>query len=63
MRDRFERSGMRWTSDMAEAMLKLRANTLRSDDPGEYLAWTSIFIQQDDQQRLFPKGQWTVVLK
>jgi hypothetical protein len=42
-----ERSGMRWTAAMAEAMLKLRA-TFLSDDFDEY--WQ--FHVQRDQQRL-----------
>jgi hypothetical protein len=38
VRDRFERSGMRWTPTMAEAMLKLRAVYL-SDDADAYWDW------------------------
>ncbi|MFZ0664170.1 MAG: hypothetical protein WAM97_00330 [Acidimicrobiales bacterium] len=58
VRDRFERSGMRWTPDMAEAMLRLRATYL-SGDLDDYWA----FHVQQDQQRLHPKGQWSVVSK
>jgi hypothetical protein len=59
-RDRFvlseERSGMRWTPDMAEAMLKMRALHL-SGDFDEY--WD--FHIALDQQRLYKKGSWRVV--
>ncbi len=58
IRDRFERSGMRWTPAMAEAMLKLRAVYL-SDQFDEYWA----FHIDQEQQRLYRKGQWRVVLK
>jgi hypothetical protein len=58
VKDRFERSGMRWTPEMAEAMLKLRAVYLSNDwDP----YWTR-HVQQD-QQRLHPKGSWRLVRK
>ncbi len=57
VRDRFERSGMRWTPAMAEAMLKLRAVYL-SDDLDAY--WQ--FHVQQDQQRLHNQ-QWRVVRK
>ncbi len=57
VRDRFERSGMRWTPDMAEAMLKLRATHL-SDDWDAYWEW---HVQQD-QQRLHGTT-WQVVPK
>jgi hypothetical protein len=56
VRDRFERSGMRWSPAMAEAMLKLRAIYL-SGDLNEYWVW---HVAQD-QQRLYPKGSWRVV--
>ena len=57
VRDRFERSGMRWCSRGAEAMLKMRAVYL-SGDFDEY--WG--FHVQRDQQRLYPRS-WTVVQK
>jgi hypothetical protein len=57
VRDRFERSGMRWTPATAEAMLKLRAIYL-SDDLDAY--WE--FHVQQDQQRLHNQ-QWRVVQK
>lgn len=56
IRDRLERSGMRWTPDMAEAMLKLRAVHL-SDDWDPYWEW---HVQQD-QRRLY--GTWRLVEK
>jgi hypothetical protein len=49
IRDRFERSGMRWTLETAEAMLKLRAVHL-SGDFDNY--WE--FHIKHDQQRLHP---------
>ena len=50
VRDRFERSGMRWCPDGAEAMLKMRAVYL-SGDLHEYWA-----LHVDlDQQRLYPR--------
>jgi hypothetical protein len=56
IRDRFERSGMRWTIDTAEALLRLRATYL-SGDLDSY--WQ--FHITRDQQRLNPR--WQVVLK
>jgi len=56
IRDRFERSGMRWTPETAEALLRLRAIHL-SGDLNEY--WD--FHITRDQQRLYPDYQ--VVLK
>ncbi|MGH3447426.1 MAG: ISKra4 family transposase, partial [Nocardioidaceae bacterium] len=58
IRDRFERSGMRWTPTMAEAMLKMRAVHL-SGDLDAYWQW---HIHQD-QQRLHPNGAWKVDAK
>jgi hypothetical protein len=58
IRDRFERSGMRWTPQMAEALLRLRAVYL-SNDLDAY--WE--FHVQQEQQRLYNKGQWRVVRK
>src|SRR6266508_615291 len=57
VRDRFERSGMRWTLEMAEAMLKMRAVHL-SDDLQAYWEWD---VQQD-QQRLCATS-WQVARK
>jgi len=62
IKDRMERSGMRWSSDGAEAMVKMRAAYL-SRDFEEYWDW---HIAQE-QERLYPKARWeptiTVVLK
>ena len=58
VRVRFERSGMRWTVDVAEPVLQLRAVYL-SDDFDDY--WQ--FHVQQEQQRLHRKGQWRVVRK
>jgi hypothetical protein len=58
IKDRMERSGMRWTEAMAEAIVKLRALYLS----GDFDAYWSFHIQKD-QQRLHPPDQWTVVLK
>jgi hypothetical protein len=57
IKDRMERSGMRWTPPMAEAIVKLRAIYL-SGDLDRY--WE--FHIQQDQRRLYP-AQWAVVLK
>ena len=56
IKDRMERSGMRWTIEGAEAMVRLRAAYL-SGDFEEY--WT--FHVRMDQQRLHPPGQWAPV--
>ena len=61
IRDRFERSGMRWTPQTAEALLKLRAAHL-SGDLHDY--WEHHI--QADQQRLYNHAVWRptpVVLK
>lgn len=58
IRDRFERSGMRWTIETAEALLRLRATHL-SHDFDDY--WEHHI--QADQQRLYRKDSWQVVLK
>ena len=58
IKDRMERSGMRWTEAMAEAIVKLRAIYL-SGDLDQY--WP--FHIQKDQQRLHPVGRWSVVEK
>lgn len=58
IKDRMERSGMRWTEGMAEALVKLRAIYLSGDlDP-----YWSFHIQRD-QERLHPAGRWSVVEK
>lgn len=53
VKDRMERSGMRWTEASAEAMLKLRATYL-SGDFEDYWA----FHVKHDQERLHPRGRW-----
>ena len=58
IKDRMERSGMRWTPGMAEAIVKLRSLYL-SGDFDEY--WS--FHVARDQLRLHPQGRWTVVVK
>jgi hypothetical protein len=57
IKDRMERSGMRWTELMAEAIVKLRAIYLSSD----FDHYWEFHIEQD-QQRLYP-AVWTVVPK
>ena len=58
IRDRFERSNMRWTPETAEALLRLRAVYL-SDDLDAY--WES--HTKRDQQRLYHRDEWELVLK
>jgi len=53
VKDRMERSGMRWTPPMAEAMLQLRAVYL-SDHFEEY--WR--YHVDEDQKRLFKSAKW-----
>ena len=57
IKDRMERSGMRWTEKMAEAVVQLRAIYL-SGDLDRY--WS--FHIAKDQERLHP-SRWSVVLK
>jgi len=57
IKDRMERSGMRWTEEMAEAIVQLRAIYL-SGDLDRY--WP--FHIEKDQQRIHPRN-WSVVLK
>lgn len=57
VKDRMERSGMRWTKDMAEAMLKMRAIYLS----GDFEDYWSFHIQKD-QKKVHPKGRWKDVL-
>jgi hypothetical protein len=53
VKDRMERSGMRWTPPMAEAVLRLRAVYL-SDHFEEY--WR--YHVDEDQKRLYPSQTW-----
>jgi hypothetical protein len=54
--DRMERSGMRWTEQMAKAIVQLRAVHLSGDFDVDWQ-----FHIEQDQRRLYPA--WTVVLK
>ena len=56
IKDRMERSGMRWSLRMAEAMVKLRAIYL-SNDLDEYWAY---HIARE-QERLYPKERWVPI--
>ena len=58
IKDRMERSGMRWTPAMAEAIVQLRSLYL-SGDLEDY--WP--FHVAQDQFRLHPPGRWSVVAK
>src|SRR2546425_12683318 len=58
IKDRMERSGMRWTKSMAEAIIKLRALYLT----GHFNTYWDFHIRED-QQRLYPPGRWAVVVK
>lgn len=58
IRDRMERSGMRWTPEMAEAIVKLRSLYLS----GDFDDYWSFHVAQN-QLRLYPQGRWTVVVK
>ena len=51
IKDRMERSGMRWTERMAEAIVQLRAVYLS----GDFDAYWQFHIDQD-QRRLYPLG-------
>jgi hypothetical protein len=53
IKDRMERSGMRWSREMAEAMVKMRAIYL-SGDFNEY--WD--YHVSRDQDRTYPKNRW-----
>ena len=57
IKDRMERSGMRWTEPMAEALVQLRAIYLS----GDFDRYWQFHIEQD-QRRLYPAG-WSVVPK
>ena len=53
IKDRMECSGMRWGSEMAEAMVKMRATYL-SGDSDEFC----VYHVTQDQDRLHPKNRW-----
>jgi hypothetical protein len=57
IKDRMERSGMRWTEQMAEAVVQLRAIYLSGDFDGYWQ-----FHIEQDQRRLYP-AVWSVVPK
>jgi len=57
IKDRMERSGMRWTEQMAEALIQLRAVYLS----GDFDQYWQFHIEQD-QKRLYPDA-WSVVPK
>ncbi len=57
IKDRMERSGMRWTEQMAEALIQLRAIHLS----GDFDRYWQFHIEQD-QRRLYP-AVWSVVPK
>jgi hypothetical protein len=57
IKDRMERSGMRWTEQMAEAIVQLRAVYLS----GDFDTYWQFHIEQD-QKRLYPDA-WSVVPK
>jgi hypothetical protein len=57
IKDRMERSGMRWTEPMAEAIVQLRAIYLS----GDFDCYWQFHIEQD-QRRLYPAA-WSVVPK
>ncbi len=57
IKDRMERSGMRWTEPMAEAIVQLRAIYLS----GDFDHYWQFHIEQD-QRRLYP-ADWSVVPK
>ena len=57
IKDRMERSGMRWTERMAEAIVQLRAIYLS----GDFDCYWQFHIEQD-QRRLYPAA-WSVVPK
>ena len=57
IKDRMERSGMRWTEQMAEALVQLRAIYLS----GDFDRYWQFHIDQD-QRRLYP-AVWVVVPK
>jgi hypothetical protein len=56
IKDRMERSGMRWGLQGAQAMIRLRSLYL-SGDLDDY--WD--FHLQQEQRRLYPPGRWEVV--
>lgn len=58
IKDRMERSGMRWSLEGAEAMIQMRSLYL-SGDLNDY--WN--FHLEQEPRRLYPPGRWEVVQK
>ena len=58
IKDRMERSGMRWSLEGGEAMIRLRSLYL-SGDLDDY--WD--FHLAEESRRLYPPGHWEVVEK
>ena len=58
IKDRMERSGMRWTQSMAEAVVKLRALYLS----GDFDAYWIFHVIQTNCS-IHPPGRWIVVVK
>jgi hypothetical protein len=58
VKDRMERSGMRWTMETGEAMLRLRAVYLS----GDFEAYWAFHLRREDE-RLYPRGRWRVTGK
>jgi len=58
IKDRMERSGMRWSLEGAEAMIQLRSLYL-SGDLDDY--WD--FHMEQEGRRLYPEGRWEAVEK
>lgn len=56
VKDRMERSGMRWTPEMAEAMLQMRATYLS----GDFEAYWAFHVQHE-HERLHPSDHWKPV--
>ena len=53
IKDRMERSGMRWTARMAEGMVKMRATYLS----GDFDKYWDYHVTRE-QERLYPKNYW-----
>jgi hypothetical protein len=56
IKDRMERSGMRWSEEMAEAMVKVRAVYLNEDFETYWRHHVT-----EEQLRLYPPGRWKAV--
>ena len=58
VKDRMERSGMRWSKETAEAVIKLRA----IERSGDWDAYWQFHIQCD-QERIHPANRWRAVVE